>query len=342
MRLLIVTQKVDKNDPILGFFHRWIIEFAKHVEHIHVVCLEEGEHSLPSHVHVHSLGKEQKRSRTQYLFRFYHYIWKYRKEYSHVFVHMNQIYVLLGGLVWRLLGKRIALWYAHGSVSLSLRIAEKITHTVFSSSRKGFRIKSDKLKIVGQGIDTEHFSYQPKARGDKLVLLSVGRLSPAKHTDRAIEAAYQIKKHTPVDLRIVGDIALDEHQVHKEELLDQIDKLGMQDDAHLVGAVPYVRIPQEYHDADVYINVSTTGSMDKTVLEAMACGCVPVVSNEAYRELLSPEGLFFDGSVGDMVSVLQSVLSFSHEEREKFADRLRTVVVENHSLASLVGRLKSF
>ena len=59
MKLLIVTQIVDKNDPILGFFHRWIEEFAKHVEHIEVICLKEGKHKLPSNVHIHSIGKEQ-------------------------------------------------------------------------------------------------------------------------------------------------------------------------------------------------------------------------------------------------------------------------------------------
>ncbi len=38
MRLLITTQKVDKKDPILGFFHRWLEEFDKHRERLRVVC----------------------------------------------------------------------------------------------------------------------------------------------------------------------------------------------------------------------------------------------------------------------------------------------------------------
>ena len=32
MNLLLITQKIDKDDPILGFFHRWVEEFAKHFE----------------------------------------------------------------------------------------------------------------------------------------------------------------------------------------------------------------------------------------------------------------------------------------------------------------------
>ena len=57
MRLLIITQKVDEDDPILGFFRRWIIEFSKHFEAVTVICLEEGKHVLPSNVKILSLEK---------------------------------------------------------------------------------------------------------------------------------------------------------------------------------------------------------------------------------------------------------------------------------------------
>lgn len=47
MKLLIVTQALDQAHPILGFFHRWIEEFAKHFEHIHVIALQYGKSDLP-------------------------------------------------------------------------------------------------------------------------------------------------------------------------------------------------------------------------------------------------------------------------------------------------------
>ena len=31
--ILIITQKVDINDPVLGFFHQWIVEFSKRVDY---------------------------------------------------------------------------------------------------------------------------------------------------------------------------------------------------------------------------------------------------------------------------------------------------------------------
>ena len=36
MKILIVTQKVDQNDDVLGFFHRWLEVFAGKFEEINV------------------------------------------------------------------------------------------------------------------------------------------------------------------------------------------------------------------------------------------------------------------------------------------------------------------
>ena len=120
MKLLIVTQTVDIKDPVLGFFVRWIEEFAKHVEHIEIICLKEGQYTLPSNVRVHSLGKEKNLPlfvrRILYAVRFKFFVWRLRHDYDAVFVHMNPEYVVLGGLFWRLLGKKISLWYTHKSI----------------------------------------------------------------------------------------------------------------------------------------------------------------------------------------------------------------------------------
>ena len=100
MSLLILTQKVDSSDPLLGFFHRWIEEFARYQDSITVICLEEGHHKLPANVRIFSLGKEKHRSRSAYVLMFYKHIWRERKKYDSVFVHMNQEYILATGWLW--------------------------------------------------------------------------------------------------------------------------------------------------------------------------------------------------------------------------------------------------
>ena len=38
MKLLIITQAIDENNPVMGFFVRWVEEFSKHCEKITVIC----------------------------------------------------------------------------------------------------------------------------------------------------------------------------------------------------------------------------------------------------------------------------------------------------------------
>ena len=97
MKLLIVAQSVDENNPALGFFVNWVREFAKCFEEIIVVCLEKGEHDLPPNVKVLSLGKEFGASKLKKLFTFYFLLFTLREQYDSVFVHMIQEFVLLGG-----------------------------------------------------------------------------------------------------------------------------------------------------------------------------------------------------------------------------------------------------
>lgn len=271
MRLLIVTQTVDAGDSDLGFFVRWIEEFARQCEQMEVICLCEGAHALPANVHVHSLGKtedstQRTANRIRYVWRFYALIWKLRHDYDTVFVHMNPEYVILGGAFWRLWRKRIALWYTHKNVDLKLRISEKLAHIVFTASKESFRLASRKVRVMGHGIDTDFFSPDPSvSRGGHL--LSVGRLMPSKRHDLAIRYVVQEGK----ELRIAGE------GPERERLEALTRELGVQ--VRFLGGMSQAQLRDEYRKAAFLIHTSETGSLDKVVLEALACG-LPVHTND--------------------------------------------------------------
>lgn len=276
MRILIVTQAVDTEDPVLGFFVRWIEEFSKHVERVEVVCLKEGVHHLPANVQVHSLGKEHGAvPRASYAWRFLSLAWRLRRDYDVVFVHMNPEYIVVAGVFWRFMHKRIALWYTHKNVDLKLRIAAFFADTIFTASKESFRLKSSKVHVIGHGIDTDFFSPDTRiTRGNWL--LSVGRLMPSKRHDLAIRTAAEEGKQ----LRIIGE---GPERNHLEAL---VHKLGAH--TQFLGGLNQTQLRDEYQKASCLIHTSETGSLDKVVLEALACG-LPVRTSDSALKALEQE-----------------------------------------------------
>lgn len=284
MRLLILTQKVDANDPNLGFFHRWIEEFARQCESVIVICLYEGRYQLPKNVRILSLGKESGVSRMKYLRRFFTYIWKERENYDAVFAHMNQVYVLLGGFIWRMLSKKTSLWYAHGSVSSSLRWAEKCVDIIFTSTPEGFRLKSKKIHIVGQGIDQSLFAIPKKEKHqDTFKIISVGRIGPVKHLEVLIRALPLVMQTIPqAELHLYGSPQTSGEKEYLRELETLVTQEGLGGKVHFDGPVVYSDLPGVLADADVFAQASQTGSLDKAVLEALAADIPAVSTNEAF------------------------------------------------------------
>lgn len=268
MKLLICTQVIDVEDSDLGFFVRWIEEFAKHCERVTVICLRAGKHDLPPHVTVIELG-------TTRLARALGGIRESiarRREYDAVFVHMNPEYIVAVGWLWRLLGKRVALWYTHKSVNVKLRIAELFAGTVFTASKESFRLKSRKVHVMGHGIDTDFFSPDSNAaRGDWF--LSVGRLSPSKRHDLAIRAAVEEGR----ELRIAGE------GPERQYLETLARELGAR--AQFLGGLTQAQLRDEYRRAARFIHTSETGSLDKVVLEALACGLSVRTNDPALKTL---------------------------------------------------------
>lgn len=262
MKLLICTQTVNTKDSNLGFFVRWIEEFATRCEKVTVICLYKGAYSLPDNVEVIELGK----TRLARAWCLWSISISHRREYDSVFVHMNPEYIVVAGFLWRLMHKRVALWYTHKSVNLKLRIAVACANIIFTASKESFRLRTQKVHIMGHGIDTNFFSPDASiARGDWM--LSVGRLMPSKRHDLAIRRAAQEGK----ELRIAGEGPDRENlEMLARELSARVQFLG---------GLTQAQLRDEYRKALYFIHTSETGSLDKVVLEALACG-LPVRTND--------------------------------------------------------------
>lgn len=348
MKLLIITQKVDKNDSILGFFHRWIEEFAKNCEKITVICLYKGECNLPDNVKVLSLGKERGVSRLKYLGSFYKYIIKYRKEYDSVFVHMNQVYVILGGLLWKMMNKKISLWYTHKNVSVSLRLAEKLTDIIFTASKNSFRLSSKKLKVMGHGIDTNKFCPGDKVEKDNSVfnIITVGRISPVKKYEELIEAVDKIISGNLVDkkirVKIVGGPVDSIGEKYLKKLQEIVSDKKLEDIITFTGALTNDNVVKHLQNSDLFVHMSQTGSLDKVVLEAMACEVLVLSNNKSIVDDVFAgnfDFLCYDNNNYLLRDKIVYIINMRKINIFDSGDNLRKIVTEKHNLNILVKKI---
>lgn len=335
MKLLLTTQIVDKNDPGLGFFHRWIEIFAEECESVHVICLKKGEYIFPDNVTVTSLGKEVGLSRAAYLLRFFSTIWKYRGEYDAVFVHMNPEYVMLGGLLWRFLGKRVGFWYTHRSVNGRLRVAAALMHQGFTGSKESFRIDTPKILVTGQGVDTSIFLPVSERVKRPLTLLVVGRISPIKNLELAVLTLVEVRKSTNAVLRVVGAPGKPEDGAYEESIRALIKEKGLEDVALMVGGKDPAGVLLELQHADIFLHTSMTASADKTAVEAMAVGMYTITSSPVYRKDL-PESCYQPPEAIAYAKEIVRFWNLEQKEKERIGTVLREAAIREHSLQRLV------
>jgi glycosyltransferase involved in cell wall biosynthesis len=291
MKLLIVTQAVDENHQNLGFFVRWIRAFAAECEHVTVLANEVGRYELPKNVTVLSMGKERGVSRLWRYVTFLTTILGFSNEYDTVFCHMNPEYVLAGGWWWRLTGKRVGLWYVHGSVSLRLRAALSLVDVVCTANAESFGIKSPKVRVVGHGIDTDYFTSGYRLPHKEKLVIVAGRMAPSKQPKLIAEALVSARERVPVRATFIGGPMIAEDKVYQTEFEAQVKDVEY---IKYVGPQPHTFVRDAVSAGDMFINVSRTQSLDKAVLEAMASGTIPLTTNRAFRAMLEPLGLWLE------------------------------------------------
>lgn len=348
MRLLVIAQKVDKNDENLGSFHRWIEEFSKNCSEVAVIANSVGKFDLPGNVIVFSLGKEKGKGRVARIVLFWYLFFQNIRKADAIFFHMIPEYILVASPVLLFFRKPSALWYVHKSVTQKLRWAERMVDWVFTASDLSFRLPSKKVLYTGHAIDTEMFrpatndsprlSYggagQRPTTG--LRLLTVGRTSPVKDIETIIRACVVLKNiwDRQWTLSVVGGPLMPRDAQYLESLKSMVREEELEHYVHFEGARPFGEIPQLYREHDIFISMSTTGSIDKSVLEAMSSGLTVITANEAFQSLLPPQ-YFLEKRSPEFLA--ERIKTLATENRPN--GTLRGLVRQKHSLSNTIEKI---
>ncbi|MCB9915500.1 MAG: glycosyltransferase family 4 protein [Planctomycetes bacterium] len=347
MKLLFLTQVLDRGDAVLGFVSRWVRALAAQCEAVRVVALEVGDTSdLPPNVDWREVGRRGR------LGRYLRYKRLLREAfgtdgYDTVLAHMVPRYTLVSDAPARRAGARRFLWYTHAGVDARLRRAVPLVEKVFTASPESLRLDAPNKVVTGHGIDLEHFGrpeHGAPARPPRL--LSVGRLTPKKDPLTVLEAtARLVARGRDVHLDLVGAGLTGSDAGYRDEVTARIARLGLGERVVLHGAVPYVDVPWSYARATVVINASLTGSLDKVTLEAMASRRPVVSCNDTSPRLFAELGdagaalCFPAGDADALAQRLERLLDLDDAQRLALGERLRAIVARDHEVDVLAARL---
>lgn len=211
-------------------------------------------------------------------------------------VHLHSGVWFKGALAARLAGVPLVLFTEHGrehhdpaTARWLDRQAARLTDVVVPVSprlgrymRRQLGIPQRKIRVVQNGVDLAH--YAPGASAAELrrrhaipdgsvVVGSMGRLEPVKGYDRLLSAFASAcdQSSSPAVLVLFGDGS------QRDALQGLARDLGVADRVRLPG---WVRPgPEAYRLFDVFALASHSEGLSLSLLEAMACGAVPVVND---------------------------------------------------------------
>lgn len=345
MRLLLINFAMDSGSPVLAWQQSVARRLAARCERLVILTEHTGSCELPDNVQLHRVPRvlttPLRALGAKWLMNVPVWRWCEKERFDAAFVHMNAEWVYRLAPCWRQFGLPVLLWYAHGTVTGRLRRAHAHATCVVTSSPEGFRIRSPKVRVIGQGIDTDLF--KPSApRPDTPTIVAVGRVSRRKSVDLMLETLAWLRSHAPhrFRLRVIGPTLTRDDSVYAAELAEIVRKRNLAGCVSFEGPRPMSELPEIYGSAFLHLNLSQTGSMDKAILESLACGCQTLTSNESVVSLFSdfPELVIRNRTP----EAIGAQICEAYERRHAIApDRLRRLVAGRHDLDSYAERITS-
>lgn len=171
-------------------------------------------------------------------------------------------------------------------IAKSLRKADLIianSHSLQQKLSSLFPHVAKNIRTVELGVDVSRFhaatedekktSRRHYRISNDFTILFVGRVIPQKGVPLLIQAAHLVRKHTPVQLVIVGRV----NPSYMRYLKMQARSLGVP--LTYIGAIPHTKIHKIYHLADCFVCPSQTHEAFGLVnVEALASG-LPVIAS---------------------------------------------------------------
>ncbi|MDD5645544.1 MAG: glycosyltransferase family 4 protein, partial [bacterium] len=167
-----------------------------------------------------------------------------------------------------------------------------------------------------------------------------------KRLEILIEALKSLKERGKINFRciIAGDCTSEIYRDYFKSIGKKILNYGLARRVEFIGPVPHKNIASFYKSSDIFVNLSDTDSLDKSVLESMSCGSLVLTSNKAFSNILTGDlSLFYleKNNPAGLAEKIEILSSMTAEEKEAYGLRLRNIVNQKHSLSGCVAGIHS-
>ena len=137
-------------------------------------------------------------------------------------------------------------------------------------------LRHDNIVIANLGVGEDFLDVQTKSTAGRSVLVSTRKLGQVYNPATIIRAMKLVSKdHPEVLLRLAGDGPL------RKRFETLVDELGLQTNVEFLGRLSEEDVVQILSEADLYLSTSLSDSSSIALLEAMAVGLLPIVSDIA-------------------------------------------------------------
>jgi len=266
-------------------------------------------------------------------------------------------YVTSCGLTALICGFHPSVVTAHGSdltVGIKSRIWRPLLRRIFKFSdcvnvvspdladmAKSLGIDPDKIRTLTLGIDTERFALSQRPQFEKyrpLRLVCTRRLESVFDHHTIIDALAALKeKRIRFEMTFAGDGSL------RGGLRQRVEDAGLSDSVRFAGKLNNDDLPEVLGRQDVYLSASLWDGASLSLLEAMATGLFPIVSDIKANSTWLDHGVGgLLHKVGDPVDLAECIAEFCNNPQmaAEAAGRNREKVVESADRVTNMKRLE--
>jgi glycosyltransferase involved in cell wall biosynthesis len=139
----------------------------------------------------------------------------------------------------------------------------------------GLDADTGKIRVMPRGVDTSSYVYKPEdKRWDRIIAVVTRSLAPDYRHEVILKALKILKdKNIPIEVYMIGDGPL------RKNLENMSMQLELQDIVHWEGRIPNEELSAYLKKANMYISMPISEGVSASLLEAMAAGCFPIVTD---------------------------------------------------------------